>query len=117
MIDAAGARGVPLACATVGVKAPEASMKPSEIRAELLEQHAHVRDLMDATQAIAASLRSGARTEADALRLSLAGLADAMQIHPDGAAPIVLAAPVGSRKVMEEVVEHGWDGWDDKVTR
>jgi len=56
-------------------------MKPSEIRAELLEQHARLRDLMDATQAIAAGLRSGARTAADDLRLSLARLADALRTH------------------------------------
>jgi hypothetical protein len=56
-------------------------MKPSEIRAELLEQHAHVRDLMDATQAIVAGLRSRARTDADALRLSLAHLTDALRTH------------------------------------
>lgn len=55
-------------------------MKPSQILAELLAQHAQIRGVMATTRAIAARARSG-EAVGDELRASLTLLADAVHAH------------------------------------
>jgi len=55
-------------------------MTPSEIRAELLGQHARLRSLIDETRAIAERARQG-EAVGDALRDGVARLATAMRDH------------------------------------
>lgn len=55
-------------------------MMPSEIRAELLRQHAEIRALMERTRTIAERASKGAPVDDD-LRASLVQLADALRRH------------------------------------
>ena len=55
-------------------------MKPSEIRGELLHQHAQIRIMMDVTLTIAKSARVGAPGRGD-LQGCLVRLADALRTH------------------------------------
>jgi hypothetical protein len=55
-------------------------MSASEIRTELLEQHAHIRRMMDATR-VAAVRASAGECDGDELRASLVALADAVRTH------------------------------------
>jgi predicted metal-dependent phosphoesterase TrpH len=55
-------------------------MKPSEIRRELLEQHATIRTMTEVAQTIAKRLRAGVPPEGD-LQDCVARLAEAMRAH------------------------------------
>jgi hypothetical protein len=57
-------------------------MKPSEIRAELLEQHRQIRDLMSSTRDVAVRARSGDEC-GEELQASVRRLAERVRTHND----------------------------------
>lgn len=73
-------------------------MKPSEIRAELLEQHRAIRTMMAATKVIAVRWRAG-EGDGDELRESVFRLADRIRTHN-----------LREEELLRDVIPHA-DAW------